>query len=99
MLSVKNLHPSVDGKVIVRAIDLVVGAGDVYAIMGPNGSGKSTLGAVLGGNEKFTLTQVSATFLWHDLLDMAIGDLPLHALFLCLQYPLEIPVVTMANLM
>ena len=73
MLSVKNLHASVDDKEILRGIDLDVKAGEVHAIMGPNGSGKSTLASVLAGNEKFTVTAGSATFQGHDLLAMWIG--------------------------
>ena len=67
--------------------------------MGPNGSGKSTLAAVLAGNEKFTVTEGSATFLGQDLLDMPIEDRARLGLFLGFQYPVEIPGVTMANFM
>ena len=86
MLSVKNLHASVDDKEILRGIDLDVKAGEVHAIMGPNGSGKSTLASVLAGNEKFTVTAGSVTFQGHGL-------------FLGFQYPVEIPGVSMANFM
>ncbi len=99
MLSVKNLHASVDGKEILRGIDLEVRPGEVHAIMGPNGSGKSTLASVLAGNEKFTVTEGSATFEGRDLLAMPIEDRARAGLFLGFQYPVEIPGVTMANFM
>ncbi len=99
MLSVKNLHASVDGKEILRGIDLEVRAGEVHAIMGPNGSGKSTLASVLAGNEKYTVTEGSATFFGQDLLAMSIEDRACAGLFLGFQYPVEIPGVTMANFM
>ncbi len=99
MLSVKNLHASVDGKEILRGIDLEVRAGEVHAIMGPNGSGKSTLASVLAGNEKYTVTEGSATFFGQDLLAMSIEDRARAGLFLGFQYPVEIPGVTMANFM
>lgn len=99
MLSVKNLHAAVEGKEILRGIDLEVRAGEVHAIMGPNGSGKSTLASVLAGNDKYTVTEGSATFLGHDLLSMSIEDRARLGLFLGFQYPVEIPGVTMANFM
>ena len=99
MLSVKNLHASVDGKEILKGIDLEVKAGEVHAIMGPNGSGKSTLASVLAGNEKFTVTAGSAEFLGRDLLSMPIEERARLGLFLGFQYPVEIPGVTMANFM
>ena len=99
MLSVKNLHATVDGKEILRGINLEVKAGEVHAIMGPNGSGKSTLASVLAGNEKFTVTEGSVEFLGQDLLAMSIEDRARLGLFLGFQYPVEIPGVTMANFM
>ena len=99
MFSVKNLHASVDGKEILRGIDLEVRAGEVHAIMGPNGSGKSTLASVLAGSEKFIVTEGSATFEGRDLLGMSIEERARLGLFLGFQYPVEIPGVTMANFM
>jgi len=99
MLEVRSLHASVDGKEILRGIDLEVKAGEVHAIMGPNGSGKSTLASVLAGNEKFAVTEGSVTFMGQDLLAMSIEDRARAGLFLGFQYPVEIPGVTMANFM
>ena len=99
MLKISNLHATVDGKEILRGIDLEVKAGEVHAIMGPNGSGKSTLASVLAGNEKFTVTEGSVEFLGRDLLSLPIEDRARMGLFLGFQYPVEIPGVTMANFM
>ncbi len=99
MLKVTNLHATVDGKEILRGINLEVKAGEVHAIMGPNGSGKSTLASVLAGNEKFTVTEGSVEFLGKNIMELSIEERARMGMFLGFQYPVEIPGVTMANFM
>jgi Fe-S cluster assembly ATP-binding protein len=91
MLNISNLHASVDGKPILKGINLHLAAGEVHAIMGPNGSGKSTLAQVLAGHENYAVTQGSVTWLEHDLLDMTPEARSLAGIFLAFQYPVEIP--------
>lgn len=99
MLEVKNLHATIDGKEILKGIDLTVNDGEIHAIMGPNGSGKSTLSAVLTGNPLYTVTEGSATFNGKDLLAMKPEERACEGLFLSFQYPVEIPGVSMVNFM
>ena len=99
MLSIKNLHASVDGKEILRGINLEVKAGETHAIMGPNGSGKSTLSAVLAGNPIYTVTDGSVTLNGKDLLGLKPEERANEGIFLSFQYPVEIPGVSMANFM
>ena len=99
MLEIVNLHAEVNGKEILRGINLSVKAGEVHAIMGPKGSGKSTLSAVLAGHPAFTVTQGSVTFNGKDLLAMPAEERSRAGLFLSFQYPVEIPGVSMVNFM
>lgn len=97
MLEIKDLHASVEGKEILKGINLSIKAGEVHAIMGPNGSGKSTLSSVLAGNERFTVTGGSVEFCGQNLFDLSIEARAAAGLFLGFQYPVEIPGVSMAN--
>ena len=97
MLSIKNLHASIDGKEILRGINLEVKAGEVHAIMGPNGSGKSTLSAVLAGREEYEVTEGEVIFNGKNLLDLAPEDRAREGVFLAFQYPVEIPGVSNIN--
>ena len=99
MLEVKNLHATINGKEILKGINLVIKTGEVHAIMGPNGSGKSTLSAVLVGNPMYEVTQGEVTLNGKDLLAMAPEDRAHEGLFLSFQYPVEIPGVSMTNFM
>jgi len=99
MLRIRNLHANIDGKPILKGINLDVKAGEVHAIMGPNGSGKSTLAAVLAGRDIFEVTEGSVIYEGKDLLEMAPEIRSQEGIFLGFQYPVEIPGVSMVNFM
>lgn len=97
MLKIKNLHASIDGKEILKGLNLEVKAGEVHAIMGPNGAGKSTLASVLAGREEYEITEGSVEFDGADLLELETEDRAREGLFLAFQYPVEIPGVSNIN--
>ena len=97
MLDIQHLSATVDGKPILRGIDLAVPTGEVHAIMGPNGSGKSTLSYVLAGRDGYEVTGGSATFDGRDLLAIEPEERAAAGLFLAFQYPVELPGVGNAN--
>lgn len=99
MLTIKNLHASINGKEILKGINLEIKPGEIHAIMGPNGSGKSTLGAVLAGRELFEVTKGEITFNGKNIFDLSPEQRSREGLFLSFQYPIEIPGVSMVNFM
>jgi Fe-S cluster assembly ATP-binding protein len=94
MLSIKDLHASIEGKEILKGINLEIRAGEVHAIMGPNGSGKSTLSQVLAGNEAFAVTSGEVTLNGENLLELETEERAREGIFLAFQYPVEIPGVS-----
>ena len=99
MLEIKGLHAEIDGKEILKGIDLKVRAGEIHAIMGPNGSGKSTLSAVLAGRDNFNVTAGEVIYHGENLLELAPEERARKGLFLGFQYPVEIPGVSNVNFM
>ena len=97
MIKIDNLQASIEGKEILRGINLEIKAGEVHAIMGPNGSGKSTLASVLAGNDAYEVTGGSVDFGGTDLLDLDPEERAWEGVFLAFQYPVEIPGVSNIN--
>lgn len=97
MLTITNLHASIDGKKILKGLNLTVKPGEIHAIMGPNGAGKSTLASVLAGREDYEIEEGTVDFDGKDLLELSPEDRACEGLFLAFQYPVEIPGVSMTN--
>ena len=100
-LDIKNLHVTVDTpegvKEILKGVDLTISSGETHAIMGPNGSGKSTLAYSIAGHPKYTITQGSVTLDGADVLAMTVDERARAGLFLAMQYPVEVPGVSVSN--
>ena len=96
-LEIKNLHVSIDGKEILKGLDLTVEQGKVHAIMGPNGTGKSTLAYTLMGHPNYTVTEGEVHFKGQNVLELEPDERSRLGIFLAFQYPVAIPGVTVAN--
>ena len=99
MLEIRDLHVAIEGKEILKGIDLTIMPGEVHALMGPNGSGKSTLASVLAGRDDYEVTGGSVRYMGDNLLDLPPEDRARKGIFLGFQYPVEIPGVSMVNFM
>ncbi|WP_338409681.1 Fe-S cluster assembly ATPase SufC [uncultured Flavobacterium sp.] len=99
MLSIKNLHASIEDKEILRGINLEVNAGEVHAIMGPNGAGKSTLASIIAGNDSYEVTEGQILLENEDISELATEERAHKGVFLSFQYPVEIPGVSVTNFM
>ncbi|MEO8404919.1 MAG: Fe-S cluster assembly ATPase SufC [Chitinophagaceae bacterium] len=97
MLKIQNLHAGIEGKEILKGINLDIKPGEVHAIMGPNGSGKSTLASVLAGRKEYEVSKGTVEFLGKDLLDLSPEDRAGEGVFLAFQYPVEIPGLSTTN--
>ena len=97
MLSIDNLHVSIEGKPILNGINLDVKAGEIHAIMGPNGSGKSTLSSVIAGNEDYEVTKGDIVFKNENIIELSAEERAHKGIFMSFQYPIEIPGVTVTN--
>src|SRR6185436_15618053 len=91
ILEIRNLHAGVEGREILKGLNLTIHAGEVHAVMGPNGSGKSTLAAVLAGRDDYDISEGQVVYKGQDLLDMDPDERAREGLFLAFQYPVEIP--------
>ena len=99
LLEIKDLHAKVEGREILKGVNLIIRRGEVHAVMGPNGAGKSTLGAVLTGRPGYEVTSGSVVYDGRDLLAMSPEERSWAGLFLSFQYPVEIPGVSITNFM
>jgi Fe-S cluster assembly ATP-binding protein len=97
MIEIKNLHAEIDGKPILKGVNLTIGKGEIHAIMGPNGAGKSTLSYIVAGHEDYEVTQGDILFNGESILEMSADERAAAGVFLAFQYPVEIPGVVMTQ--
>ena len=99
LLKIEGLRAGIEGKEILKGVDLTIRKGEVHVVMGPNGAGKSTLSSVLAGKPQYTVTAGKVTFMGRNLLEMSPEERSWAGIFLSFQYPVEIPGVTITNFM